>query len=88
MFSKFVLPDTKNVIFIFLMGVTGLYFQVYLTKAYAASRKAGTVAAISYADVIFTIVIGYFMGDGLPNAVAFLGIMLVILSGIIVVKEK
>ncbi|WP_172199843.1 DMT family transporter [Campylobacter sp. RM16188] len=88
LFSKFVLPDTKNIFLILLMGVAGLYFQMYLTKAYAASKKAGTVAAVSYADVIFTIIIGYFMGDGLPNTVAFLGIILVILSGIIVVKEK
>ena len=70
------------------MGITGLYFQINMTKAYAASRKAGTVAAVSYADVIFTIIIGTAMGDALPNAAAFFGIMLVILSGILVVREK
>ncbi|ALF45100.1 DMT family transporter [Campylobacter curvus] len=86
--SKFVLPNLSNVLFIVLMGITGLYFQINMTKAYAASRKAGTVAAVSYADVIFTIIIGTAMGDALPNAAAFFGIMLVILSGILVVREK
>ncbi|MBR8461726.1 DMT family transporter [Campylobacter sp. faydin G-24] len=86
--SKFVMPNLHNAIFILLVGITGLYFQIFMTKAYAASKKAGTVAVVSYADVIFTIFIGYFMGDGLPNLLAFFGIMLVIISGILVVKEK
>ncbi|MDL0089069.1 DMT family transporter [Campylobacter gastrosuis] len=86
--SPFVIPSLKNCILILLMGVAGLIFQVYLTKAYAASPKAGVVAAVSYLDVVFTIFIGFFLGDALPNHVAFFGIMLVIFSGIIVVREK
>ena len=59
-----------------------------MTKAFAVSKKAGVVAAVSYADVIFTLIIGYFMGDALPNHLALLGILLVVVSGILVVKEK
>ncbi|WP_229931970.1 DMT family transporter [Campylobacter majalis] len=86
--SKFVMPSIHSIFFIVLMGVSGYFFQVYMTKSYAVAKKAGVVAAVSYADVIFTLIIGYFMGDSLPNLVAFFGIMLVILSGIIVVREK
>lgn len=86
--SKFVVPDFKNLFFIVLMGIVGLFFQIYMTKAYACSKKAGVVAAVSYLDVVFTIIIGFFMGDDLPNLIAFFGIILVIFSGILVVKEK
>lgn len=86
--SKFVMPSLHNLILIIFMGIFGFLFQFYMTKSYGAAKKAGVVAAVSYADVIFTLFIGYFMGDGLPNVVAFFGIILVILSGIIVAKER
>lgn len=86
--APFVMPNFKGVIFILLMGVAGFYFQLFMTKAYAATRKAGTVAAISYMDVVFSLIVGYFMGDALPNAIVFFGIMLVIVSGVIVAKER
>ena len=86
--SPFVAPNFKGVILIVLMGLAGYFFQFYMTKAYAASKKAGSVAAISYMDVVFSLVIGFFMGDTLPNAAAFFGIMLVVISGIIVARER
>ena len=64
------------------------YFQAFMTKAFAVGKKAGVIAAVSYADVIFTLIIGYFMGDALPNHLALAGIVLVVVSGILVVKEK
>ena len=86
--SPFVAPNFKGVILIVLMGLAGYFFQFYMTKAYAASKKAGSVAAISYMDVVFSLVVGFFMGDTLPNAAAFFGIFLVIFSGILVARER
>lgn len=86
--SPFVAPNFKGVILIVLMGLAGYFFQFYMTKAYAASKKAGSVAAISYMDVVFSLIVGFFMGDTLPNAAAFFGIMLVVISGIIVARER
>ncbi|MBE2986858.1 DMT family transporter [Campylobacter sp. RM9344] len=86
--SPFVMPSLKGVIFIVFMGLAGYFFQLYMTKAYAATKKAGIVAAVSYMDVVFSLMVGYLMGDGLPNSMAFFGIMLVILSGILVAREK
>lgn len=87
-FSKFILPDFMAWIFIVLMGIFGVLYQMYLTKAFSVSKKAGSIAAVGYCDVIFSMVIGFAMGDALPNFIAFLGIMLVIISGIVVAKEK
>jgi len=86
--SPFAAPDLKGVVLIVLMGLAGFYFQLFMTKAYAASKKAGSVAAISYMDVVFSLVVGFFMGDTLPNAAAFFGIFLVIFSGILVARER
>ena len=88
LFSKFIIPNGIEWLYIILMGIFGLYFQIYMTKAYAASRKAGVVATVGYADIIFTIIIGTIMGDKLPNTLAFFGITLVIISGILVIKDK
>ncbi|QOQ88119.1 DMT family transporter [Campylobacter corcagiensis] len=88
MFAKFIMPSGISWLWIVLMGVSGLVFQSYMTKAYAASKHAGTVAAIGYTDIIFSMIIGFFMGDNLPNLLAFLGIIIVIISGVIVATQN
>lgn len=88
MFAKFTMPCAKMWIFIVLMGIGGILFQTYMTKAYAASKHAGVVAAVGYCDIIFTLILGLFMGDSLPNLMAFLGIVLVVVSGIMVVLKE
>lgn len=88
MFAKFVMPTSSMWIFIILMGIGGLLFQTYMTKAYATSKHAGNIAAIGYCDVIFSMIIGFFMGDSLPNLIAFFGIIIVIISGVIVAVQK
>lgn len=88
MLSKFVIPDLKGVVYILLMGAFGFYFQIFMTKSYAATKKAGIVAAVSYADVIFSTIIGICLGDAVPNLVAFCGVLLVIVGGVLVAIKK
>lgn len=88
MAAKFVLPNFSSWILIILMGVCGVLYQTYLTKAFAASKKAGPVAVVGYSDVIFTMGLGLFLGDSLPNLIGTLGIIMVVLSGIIVAMDN
>ncbi|MSN96186.1 DMT family transporter [Campylobacter sp. FMV-PI01] len=89
MFAKFILPTPKMWVFIILMGIFGYIFQIYMTKAYAASRHAGVVAAVGYCDIVFSTIVGVIMGDAFPNLSTIFGISLVIFSGIIVsLKQK
>lgn len=88
MLAPFIMPDTKGWIFIALMGICGIWFQIYMTKAYAASRKAGAVAAVSYSDVVFSMIFDLMFGDSFPNFIVFCGIALIVLSGVLVAKEK
>jgi len=51
-------------------------------------QKAGIVGAISYTNIAFASIIGYFLGDKLIDTLTLSGIILIILSGVMVAKTK
>lgn len=86
--SPFIMPSLTSWVMVILMGLLATGFQIYLTKAYAASKKAGVVAAVGYSDVVFSMIFGLILGDSLPGAWAFLGIIMIIGAGILVARER
>ena len=86
--SPFIMPSLASLVMVILMGLLATGFQIYLTKAYAASKKAGVVAAVGYSDVVFSMIFGLILGDSLPSAWAFLGIVMIIGAGILVARER
>jgi len=58
-----------------------------MTKAYELT-KAGIVGTISYSNIVFALIIGVMLGDPIPDFWTFLGILLVILSGLLVALSK
>lgn len=86
--SPFIMPSLAGWAMVILMGLLATGFQIYLTKAYAASKKAGVVAAVGYSDVVFSMIFGLILGDSLPSAWAFLGIVMIIGAGILVARER
>lgn len=86
MLGEFVLPSSKDWIFIALLGIFSTYAQIFMTKAYSFA-KAGIVATISYSNIIFSIILGFFMGDNFPSFIIVLGIILIVISGILVSKK-
>ncbi|WP_086276707.1 DMT family transporter [Campylobacter vicugnae] len=86
--SPFIMPSLASWVMVILMGLLATGFQIYLTKAYAASKKAGVVAAVGYSDVVFSMIFGLILGDSLPGAWAFLGIVMIIGAGILVARER
>ncbi len=87
MFSSFVMPQGVAWLYILLMGIAGAIGQLYMTKAFGAT-KAGVVGAAGYSIIFFSLIVGVILGDALPDFVGLFGILLVVLSGIIVAKEK
>jgi len=84
--GTFVMP--KGVVWLYVMGM-GLFAtlaQVYMTRAYGASQ-AGVVGAVSYTNIVFSIGVGLMLGDALPDFITLFGIILIIISGILVVKK-
>ena len=87
MLGKFVLPSGIVWLYVLAMGLLATLAQVYMTKAYGAS-KAGIIGAVSYANIPFSILIGLFLGDSLPTLITTIGIVLIVIAGIMVAKEK
>jgi len=84
--GKFVLPANNEWTFIILLGIVSTYAQVYMTKAYSFA-KAGIVGTISYSDIVFSIILGLFMGYNFPSFIIVLGIILIVISGVLVSKK-
>ena len=87
MLGKFVMPTGVVWVYVLAMGVLATLAQVYMTKAYGAS-KAGIIGAVSYTNIPFSILIGLFLGDSLPSLITTIGIILIISAGVLVAKEK
>jgi drug/metabolite transporter (DMT)-like permease len=87
MMGEFVLPSGIVWIYIVGLGVLGTLSQYYMTKAYGET-KAGIVGAISYSNIVFAIIIGFFLGDALPDLATISGIALIVFAGIVVAREK
>lgn len=81
-------PNAFGWVLVAVVGLCGYYYQIYMTKAYSASKKAGIPAAISYFDIAFGVLFGVLLGDSLPNAFVMLGIVIIIISGLLIAKQK
>jgi drug/metabolite transporter (DMT)-like permease len=87
MFAKFVMPKGIVWVYVLIMGISATASQVLMTKAYELT-KAGIVGTISYSNIVFAVIIGMALGDPIPNFWTFLGIVLVITSGLLVALSK
>ena len=86
MLGTFVMPQSKDWIFIFFLAIFSTYAQIYMTKSYSLA-KAGIVSTVSYSNIAFSIVLGLFVGDAFPSFIVVLGIILIVLSGFLVSKK-
>lgn len=87
LFATFVIPKPDDWLFIILLGVVATFAQIYMTKAYSVAQ-AGIIGTISYANIIFSIAIGIFLGDKFPDIWIIFGIILIVISGILVSMKK
>ena len=87
MFAIFVMPEGILWFYILMMGLSATFSQILMTKAYEHT-KAGIVGTISYSNIVFALIIGIMLGDPIPDIWTFLGILLVITSGLIVALAK
>ncbi len=86
-FAPFVLPSSKDIIFIILLGTVATFAQIYMTKAYSCA-KAGIIGTISYSNIAFSILLGMALGDTFPDIWIVLGITLIVISGLLVSNKK
>lgn len=72
---------------ILILGLAALVGQIFLTKAFSY-QKTGIIAAIGYSNIVFSVIFGVMLGDGLPDAVSMIGIFFIILCGVLVSFSK
>ena len=87
MLGKFVMPHGIVWLYVVAMGLFATISQILMTKAYGET-KAGIVGAVSYTNILFSILVGLLLGDALPSIVSSLGIILIIFAGIMVARDK
>jgi len=87
MFTPFIMPEGIIWFYVFMMGISATFSQLLMTKAYELT-KAGIVGTISYSNILFALIIGIMLGDPIPDVWTFLGIILVIISGLLVALSK
>nr|MCH9812628.1 DMT family transporter [Campylobacterota bacterium] len=84
--TPFILPTSLTVWrLLILIGITATISQWLLTRAYS-STNAGIIGIVSYSNIPFAIFFGTLLGDKLPDSFTFIGIILIILSGLLVRK--
>jgi drug/metabolite transporter (DMT)-like permease len=87
MLGEFVMPKGVVWLYVIGLGLLGTLSQYFMTKAYGET-KAGIVGAVSYTNIVFAILVGLFLGDSLPNITTALGIVLIVIAGIMVARQK
>lgn len=85
--SKFIMP-TEFIIWIYItgVGVFATLSQYLMTKSYEYTQ-AGIVSSVSYSNIIFSMIVGYFLGDVFPNIFMIFGVILIIVSGFLIIKK-
>jgi len=87
LFAEFIMPIGDEWFMVLAVGVFATISQILMTKAYELT-KAGIVGTISYSNIIFALIIGIVLGDPIPDILTFLGILLIITSGVLVSFPK
>ncbi|WP_457597680.1 DMT family transporter [Hydrogenimonas sp.] len=87
LFGRFVMPEGIAWGWVVAMGLFATLAQVYMTKAYGAT-KAGIVGAVSYSNILFSILLGLLVGDPFPDPLTWAGIGLVVAAGLLVAKGR
>jgi len=87
MFAKFVMPEGIVWFYVIAMGLFATLSQMLMTKAYGET-KAGIVGAVSYTNILFSILVGLLLGDALPSLSTTFGIVLIVFAGVMVARAK
>jgi drug/metabolite transporter (DMT)-like permease len=87
MLGRFVIPQGIVWLYLLAMGGFATIAQLFMTKAYGET-KAGIVGAVSYTNILFSIIVGLFLGDALPSLLTSFGIVLIVAAGIMVARDK
>jgi drug/metabolite transporter (DMT)-like permease len=70
-----------------LLGVSALVSHLFMTKAYLYA-KPSTLAPFSYMQLLFAGFIGYVFFNHVPDAIALLGMSIIVMGGLLVLMRQ
>ena len=85
--NPWILNDIQTVIFILFIGVLGSLGIISLIGAYRIGSPLINAPA-EYVHLIFAVILGFFIFDELPDFYSFIGIILIVASGIYIVFRE
>ncbi len=81
-FEGFVVPNSTQLLSLFGIGVAALIAQLFMTNAYQYA-PASELSIYSYANIIFSFLIGLVVWLEMPDALSIFGGILIVLGGIV-----
>ncbi|PAF49352.1 hypothetical protein BKH43_06795 [Helicobacter sp. 13S00401-1] len=81
--SGLMMPHSTMWLIIIFVGISGTLAQWLMTKSYMFTSPA-IVSPITYLRIIWSMIIGIFLGDKLPNLYQSLGLALIIICGVLI----
>lgn len=79
--KNFIMPDTKNLILLIILGLVAFGSQICLTLSYRFA-PATTVAPYLYTQIIFAAILEITFLGIIPDLLTFIGSAIIIISGI------
>ncbi|WP_181566385.1 DMT family transporter [Helicobacter monodelphidis] len=79
----FIMPNFFDLLLFVMAGVIGTIGQWLMTKSYMFA-PASVIAPISYMRIVWSLFLGFYLGDAFPNLLTLSGISLIIFSGILI----
>ncbi len=83
-FFGWIMPDAHQALWMILAALCGVLGQLAMTTAYRYAETS-TVAPLDYTALIMSVAIGYFVFAEVPNTSIWLGSVLVITAGLVII---
>jgi len=82
-----VWPDSRQLLYLCLMGVAGGIGQLFMTESYRYAQ-ASLTAPFDYASIIWAVILGYFAFGEVPGWNVWAGAIIVIIAGLFVIWRE
>ncbi len=79
--NSWKMPNSRQWLFLLLVGLTGTLGQHFLTKAYMCAPP-GIIAPIDYLKIVWGIFMGVYLGDDFPDTHSQIGMILIVFAGL------
>ena len=84
---QFIVPSMKQLLLMLGVALFASLGQLFMTLAYQHDR-APAVASASYASVVLAVVYGYLVWNEIPHHLTWLGGLLIVSGGILLLKSR